>query len=150
MNTVIDEMTSSLLSSTIINLSSVRNRRNAMKSSSKSLSKSFEKRQEFRRGTNERLFLQIVQSANADLIGTTVSCTALDVSPNGLRISSNQDIPTGCVIDLWVDDSTRPGKFFLSSEVRWGREKQGGNFDIGVQLLEGSATDLEEWRERQA
>ncbi len=140
-------MTSSLLLSTIISLASARNRQNAEKPT---IEGHFEQRGEVRRNNNERLFLQIVQSSHQDLVGTTLSCTALDVSPSGLRISCNQDIPMGCIIDLWVDDSARPGKFFLSGEVRWAREKQTGDFQVGVKLLEGAATDLNEWRERQS
>ena len=141
------EMTSSLLLSTIINLASARSRQDAPKPSTEGR---YDQRQEFRRESNERLFLQIVQSMNPELVGVTLSCTALDVSPGGLRISCQQEIPAGCVIDLWVDDSARPGKFFLSSEVRWAREVQAGIFQVGVQLLQGAATDLDEWRERQS
>jgi hypothetical protein len=144
---VIQEMTSTLLLSTIINLSSARKRQDASKPC---IEGRYEQRQDFRKDSNERLFLQIVQSTNPELMGVTLSCTALDVSRDGLGISCHQEIPVGCVIDLWVDDSARPGKFFLSSEVRWSREVQAGNFHVGVKLLEGAATDLDEWRERQA
>ena len=109
-----------------------------------------EQRKEFRRGSNERLFLQVVQSDDKDLIGTTISCIALNVSPGGLMVTCNQRIPEGCFIDLWVDDSARPGKFFLSSQVRWACEGEPGEFQIGVALLDGAATDIEEWRARQA
>jgi hypothetical protein len=109
-----------------------------------------EQRKEFRRGSNERLFLQVVQSEDQDMVGTTISCTALNVSPSGLMVACDQRIPEGCFIDLWVDDSARPGKFFLSSEVRWAFESEPGEFRIGVALLEGAATDIEEWRARQA
>lgn len=108
-----------------------------------------EQRKEFRRESNERLFLQIVQSEDEDMVGTTISCMALNVSPGGLMVACDQRIPEGCFIDLWVDDSARPGKFFLSSEVRWETENEPGEYHIGVALLDGAATDIEEWRERQ-
>ena len=73
----------------------------------------------------------------------------MDVSGNGLKIESAQALPTGCVLDLWVDDTAQPGKFFLSSEVRWSREGSGG-FMTGLELLDGAATDINIWRERQA
>jgi hypothetical protein len=109
-----------------------------------------EQRKEFRRESNERLFLQVVQSDDQDIVGTTISCMALNVSPGGLMVACDQRIPEGCFIDLWVDDSARPGKFFLSSEVRWESENEPGEFQIGVALLDGAATDIEEWRERQS
>ncbi len=108
-----------------------------------------EQRKEFRRDSNERLFLQVVQSEDQEMVGTTISCKALNVSPSGLMVACDQRIPQGCFIDLWVDDSARPGKFFLSSEVRWETENQPGEYRIGVELLNGAATDIEEWRERQ-
>ena len=140
-------MTSSLLLSTIISLSNARNRQNVDKPT---VDGRYEQRQEFRHDSSERLFLQVVQSTNPDLVGITLSCTTLDISRGGLKISCDQEMPVGCVIDLWVDDSARPGKFFLSSEVRWTREKQAGDFHVGVKLLEGAATDIEEWRVRQS
>jgi hypothetical protein len=140
-------MTNSLLLSTIISLSNARNRQGVEKPTANGR---YEQRQEIRHDSGERLFLQVVQSTNPDLVGITLSCTTLDVSTGGIKISCSQEIPVGCVIDLWVDDSTRPGKFFLSSEVRWAREKQLGNFHVGVKLLEGAATDIEEWRSRQS
>lgn len=108
-----------------------------------------EQRKEFRRESNERLFLQVVQCEDQAMVGTTISCTALNVSASGLMVSCDQRIPVGCFIDLWVDDSSRPGKFFLSSEVLWEMEIQPGDYTIGVELLNGAATDIEEWRERQ-
>jgi hypothetical protein len=48
-----------------------------------------------------------------------------------------------------VDDNSRAGKFFLSSEVRWVNEAETGEYEVGVALLDGAATDIEEWRERQ-
>ena len=109
-----------------------------------------EQRKEFRRESSERLFLQVVQADDQDMVGTTISCMALNVSPGGLMVACDQRIPPGCFIDLWVDDSARPGKFFLSSEVRWETENEPGEYQIGVALLDGAATDIEEWRERQS
>ena len=104
-----------------------------------------ENRREIRRASSERLFAQVVQSNDNDLVGTTLSCEAIDVSANGLKIAADRTLPVGCVLDLWVDDSRKPGKFFLSSDVRWSGEN-----GFGVQLHNGSATDIEAWRKRYA
>ena len=106
-----------------------------------------EQRKEFRKASDERLFLQIVNSDNRDVIGTTISCRALDVSANGLKIASEQQIPEGAAIDLWVDDSLNSGKYFLSSEVRWSEPMDNG-FHVGLLLRESSATDIQAWRSR--
>ncbi len=138
-------MTTSLLMSKIVNLSDLRRAR-ARNGGDKTESKGPEQRREYRRISRDRLFLQVIDSDNRDLIGTTISGHALDVSANGLRMQSDVQVPVGSKLDLWVDISSRPGKFFLTSEVRWNSEETLGEFHLGVQLIEGPATDIEEWR----
>ena len=109
-----------------------------------------ERRRESRRLSSERLFAQVVQSNEQDLVGITLSCRAVDVSANGLQILAERAVPAGCVLDLWVDDSRKPGKFFLSSDVRWVGDQRYDGWVMGVQLHNGQATDIEAWRKRNA
>lgn len=102
-------------------------------------------RRDTRRASSERLFAQVVQSNDIDLVGTTLSCEAIDISANGLKITADRTLPVDCVLDLWVDDSRKPGKFSLSIDVRWSGENE-----FGVQLHNGSATDIDAWRKRYA
>lgn len=142
-------MTSSVVFSKIFSLVNAWNNRPALAVDS-GADQGHEQRREFRRESNERLFLQIVQAKELDMIGTTISCKALNVSASGMMVACDQAIPAGSFIDLWVDDSERAGKFFLSSEVKWASENQPGEYQIGVLLLDGAATDIAEWRERQS
>lgn len=96
--------------------------------------------------STERLFVQIVACDDHDLIGTTVSCNALDVSASGLAIETGSNIPDGCRLDIWVDIASRPGKFFLSSDVVWSQTSSDGLCQLGVVLREGATTDIDEWR----
>ncbi|MEX0941877.1 MAG: PilZ domain-containing protein, partial [Pseudomonadales bacterium] len=98
-----------------------------------------EKRRDDRRTSNDRLFIQIVSSDDPDLMGTTISCEAVDVSASGLRIATRIEIPAGCQLDVWIDDSAGPGKYFLSSDVRWSR-RAGDLYQAGLELHDGSAT----------
>ena len=139
-------MTTSLLLSKITGISSA-GKRPTVPPGASSSNGQHEKRSEFRCGSNERLFFQVVHSEDKDLIGTTLSSNVLNSSANDLKAVSEKNIPAGCVVDLWVDDSARPGKFFLSSEVRWVLEDESGAFSFGVELLDGAATDIAEWRE---
>lgn len=140
-------MTTSLLMSKIVDISSARRRRDKRETS---MSKSdYEKRKEYRRNSSDRLFVQIVRSHEQDLVGTTLSCVALDVSASGLRIQAASLIPAGAQLDLWVDNSAGPGKFFLSSDVRWAKITKIG-CEAGVELHDGAATDIAEWRQLQA
>jgi len=107
--------------------------------------------------SDDRLFTQVVLSAdNPDLIGTTLSCTAVNLSVGGIQFRTSSPVPPGSLLDLWVDVSSRPGKFFLAGEVRWSRPSGTINANgqdewfIGVQLKAGAATDISDWRDYHA
>lgn len=139
-------MATSLLMSKIIDLADARRNRPVTRVETAPRF-DHESRKENRKSTTERLFLQVVECpADPELVGTTLSCRSVDVSCGGLRIESNSYIPEGCQLDLWVDNSARPGKFFLTSHVRWLRTVD-GQYEIGVALHNGSATDIEDWRQ---
>lgn len=135
----------SLLMSKIIDISAARRRRERRREVN-GMNRT-EKRREFRRSSNDNLFVQIVSAPNSSLVGQTIACLALDVSPNGLRIQSEIPIPDGSRLDLWVDNSNGPGKFFLSSTVRWSTEV-GERHEAGLELHGGAATDIELWRQQ--
>lgn len=108
-----------------------------------------EKRRHKRARSNDRLFAQIVACADRpNLVGSTISCSTVDVSAGGMRIRSYEYIPKGSQLDLWVDINSRPGKFFLSSDVQWIAASNDSHYSyqMGVKLREGPATDIEEWR----
>ncbi len=107
--------------------------------------------------SDDRLFTQVVLSADEpDLVGTTLSCTAVNLSVGGIQFRTNEPVPTGALLDLWVDVSNRPGKFFLAGEVRWSRPTDETDTNgeqqwfIGVQLKSGAATDIVDWRDYHA
>lgn len=104
--------------------------------------------------SDDRLFTQVVLSAeNPDLVGTTLACTAVNLSVGGIQFRTHAPVPEGSLLDLWVDVSSRPGKFFLAGEVRWNRltgdtnERGEDEWLIGVQLKSGAATDIVDWRD---
>ncbi len=105
-----------------------------------------ERRIETRMASTERLFVQVTASAEKDLVGATFSCSALDVSAGGLRIVSEAPIPEGSKLDLWVDSTRRPGKYFLTSDVRWSEAVVNGDCFMGIELLESPTTDIDQWR----
>lgn len=140
-------MTAALLMSKIVNFNDTKqkkvyNRNSRMKASST------DKRQYRRISSNDRLFAQIVAcEEQPDLVGATISCIALEVSAHGIKIKSYEYIPKGSQLDLWVDINSRPGKFFLTSDVRWVTKNTDAlyTYQLGVELHEGAATDFEEW-----
>ena len=113
-----------------------------------------DKRMHPRLDSDDRLFTQVVLAADdPELVGTTLSCTAVNMSMGGIQFKTAQPVPVGTLLDLWVDVSSRPGKFFLAGEVRWSRptiEQDENGLElhfVGVQLKSGSATDIIDWRD---
>lgn len=118
--------------------------------------RSLDKRMHPRLETDDRLFTQVVLATeDPDLVGTTLSCTAINMSVGGIQFATSEPLPIGALLDLWVDISTRPGKFFLAGEVRWARPGEPDEdgepvWHVGVQLKSGAATDILDWREYHA
>jgi len=111
-----------------------------------------DKRMHPRQESDDRLFVQVVLSAaDPELVGTTLSCHAINLSVGGIQFKTDAAIPSGALLDLWVDIRSRPGKFFLAGEVRWARpmdEHDGtDSWLVGVQLKSGAATDILDWRD---
>ncbi|MBV1877379.1 MAG: PilZ domain-containing protein [Pseudomonadales bacterium] len=105
-----------------------------------------DRREQNRRQTERRLFIQIVSCNDQSLIGTTCACQAVDSSPNGLQLVCSDNIPAGSQLDLWVDIASKPGKYFLTSEVLWSQRTENGRCNIGVLLQNAAATDIDNWR----
>ena len=137
-------MATSMLMSKIISLSEARN--SLKTSGGKVMGQAAERRVEPREHSTERLFVQVTASDDQHLVGATFSCYALDVSPSGLRIISEAPIPEGSKLDIWVDSSLRPGKYFLTSDVRWSDSSNEGDCQIGIELKESPTTDFDQWR----
>lgn len=116
-------------------------------------SRSIDKRMHPRLDSNDRLFAQVVLSSeNPAMVGLTLACRAVNFSLGGLQFTCAESLPPGTLLDLWIDAANRPGKFFLSGEVRWSRFHGVGAHDeqawsIGVQLRASAATDYQLWRD---
>jgi len=105
---------------------------------------SSDKRMHPRMDIDDRLFSQVVLSEDKpDMVGSTISCTAVNLSVGGIQFRTNAPVPTGSLLDLWVDVSPRPGRFFLAGEVRWSRPTGEDDVNgteqwfVGVQLKSG-------------
>jgi Tfp pilus assembly protein PilZ len=112
------------------------------------MSNTKERRQHNRQPRDERVVVQIVSSTRDTLPpGTVVRCSTKDVSAQGLRIQLDQRVPEGFQVELWIEISKHPTKFYLAGEVKWCREvEEGKRYLVGVKLSEGKTEDLELWR----
>lgn len=108
-----------------------------------------ERRQHARQPRDERVVVQIVSSTRDTLPpGTVVRCSTKDVSAEGLRIQLDQQVPEGFLLELWVEISNHPGKFYLAGEVKWCQTlEEGKRYMLGVALSQGETGDLEKWQE---
>ena len=70
-------------------------------------------RSEIRAVSGKRVFVQITQSTEKDLMGKTMACKTVDASAHGIKFLAEDFTPVGCLLDLWVDDLSRRGKYFL-------------------------------------
>ena len=106
-----------------------------------------ERRQHTRHLRDERVVVQVVSSTRDTLPpGTVVRCSTKDVSRRGLRIQLDQRVPEGFHLELWVEISSQPTKFYLSGEVKWCQEvEEGKRYMVGVELKEDKTEDLEKW-----
>ena len=113
------------------------------------MSKNQDRRQHSRQTRDERVVVQIVSSTRDTLPpGTVVRCSTKDVSANGLRIQLDQSVPEGFLLELWVEVSNHPTKFYLAGEVKWCQElDEGKRYLVGVELKETDTEDFKQWQE---
>ena len=112
------------------------------------MSENKDRRKHSRQSRDERVVVQIVSSTRDTLPpGTVVRCSTKDVSAQGLRIQLDQKVPEGFLVELWVEISNHPNKFYLAGEVKWCQElDEGKRYLVGVQLSEGKTEDLDLWQ----
>ncbi|NCF25733.1 MAG: hypothetical protein GWP69_00030 [Gammaproteobacteria bacterium] len=112
------------------------------------MSKNQDRRQHSRQTRDERVVVQIVSSTRDTLPpGTVVRCSTKDVSANGLRIQLDQSVQEGFLLELWVEVSNHPTKFYLAGEVKWCQElDEGKRYLVGVELKETDTEDFKQWQ----
>lgn len=105
-----------------------------------------ERRTARRRSRDERLLVQIVSAVGApELAGATLPSRTCDVSAGGLGLWLGQPLAPGVRIELWVNVSGVPGKFFLCGEVRWSRAVAPDHLH-GIELMPVPGDDLARWQ----
>lgn len=105
-----------------------------------------ERRTTRRRSRDEQLLVQIVSAAGApELAGATLPSRTCDVSSGGLGLWLDRQLTPGVRLELWVNVSGVPGKFFLCGEIRWSRAVP-PDFLHGIQLVPAPGDDLARWQ----
>lgn len=105
-----------------------------------------ERRYNRRRSRDERLLIQIVSAdAAPELAGATLPARTCDVSSGGLGLWLERELAVGARLELWVNVTSVPGKFFLCGEVRWSRYVT-PDYLHGIQLMSVPGDDLARWQ----
>lgn len=107
---------------------------------------SAERRYDRRRSRDERLLIQIVSAdAAPELAGATLPARTCDVSAAGIGLWLDRELAVGARLELWVNVTSVPGKFFLCGEVRWSRHVT-PDYLHGIQLTPVPGDDLARWQ----
>jgi len=94
----------------------------------------------------DKLFVQVILcSSRPDLVGRTWSCRAVATEHHALEFLCERPLPTDALVDLWVDLSERPGRFFLSGFVHGSAHTDEDRHRVRVLLEGGAATDIDAW-----
>ncbi len=65
----------------------------------------------------------------------------------GIQIEVDQQVPEGFLLELWVEVSNHPTKFYLAGEVKWCQAlDQGKRYLVGVELKKGETEDFTLWQ----
>ncbi len=105
-------------------------------------------RRHVRQPRDERVVLQIVSSTHDTLPqGTVVRCSTKDVSPQGIKIQLDRQLPEGCLLELCVEFLNHPGIIFLAGEVKWCKALDESKRNlIGVELKERQTDNFNLWQ----
>lgn len=99
---------------------------------------------------DDQLFIQILTaSENTQLVGSTLSCSTLDISRQGIRLGVDYEAPVGSEIELWIDVKGNAEKYFLNGCIKWCYEldSDSAEFELGIELVDKVLTDYSIWQE---
>lgn len=107
-----------------------------------------DQRHESRRRASNRMLVQIVECEDSQKKGHTLSAKAQNLSSQGIQFDSELAIPAGSKVDIWVQNESSAGSYFLCGLIIWSQadEDRVGQYKAGVKLLARDWTDIKAWR----
>ncbi|NVJ51361.1 MAG: PilZ domain-containing protein [Gammaproteobacteria bacterium] len=107
-----------------------------------------ELRGESRVERQETVFIEVLASSANEDNGLVVKCSTADISPGGLKVTSNYPIDVGAFLELLIDFDQESLKYLLTGEVKWCRQIDSvPTYHCGFELLEAEHSDIKLWRE---
>ncbi len=76
-----------------------------------------------------------------------VQTKTLDVSSTGLKVQTDQFLPSGYIFDICIQLKDYPKKFLLTAEIKWCRKitDDVDNFHAGLEVQKALGTDYRHW-----
>ncbi len=111
------------------------------------MTNSSDKRQEYRLHAREVVFIEAV-SGDEDKSSCIIVSNSLDISANGLRITSSECLPVGSIHSICVQLDNPNCRLQLVIEVKWYQKLEStSEYLIGMELFESEGTDIQIWKE---
>ena len=106
-----------------------------------------ENRSEPRIDHQVRFFVHVHEcDEDPDIVGTSLSCDAVDFSVHGLQLRTEYELITGTLLNITIGIGQPFAMYLLRGEVRWVRPNADEIF-MGVLLRDADATDFAAWVE---
>jgi hypothetical protein len=103
-----------------------------------------EQRQEYRLPRRLTVFIELGDGDSENPI--LVASQSLDISANGLRVITDQELPEGSILRSCVHTDEK--RFVLVTDVKWCNAWHNpGEYLVGLALFESEDTDIQEWKE---
>ncbi len=94
-----------------------------------------------------RFFVHVHEcESDPDIVGTSLTCDAVDFSIHGLQLVTDFGLPIGTLLNVTIGIGQPFSMYLLRGEVRWVRQPDDEIF-MGVLLQDAEGTDLTLWVE---
>ena len=107
-------------------------------------------REHFRFPVESTVFVELISPEfGSNEAATIVKCRTLDVSREGLRVTVEQPLPVGAILQLGVELPAMADTLFLVGEVRWSHPLPGTeaqpSWSAGLAMLNADESDIDNW-----
>jgi hypothetical protein len=108
-----------------------------------------EQRREPRIPKHVRFFIHVHEcEEDPDMVGTSVTCEAVDFSIHGLQFKTDAQLYRGSLLDITIGIGAPFGMYLLRGEIRWVKQEEDeDDFYMGILLLDEEHMDLDKWVE---
>ena len=104
-----------------------------------------DKRSEERVESHIRFFIHVAECAtDPTLVGTSLTCIGVDMSPHGLQLKAEQAFPVDTILSITIGIGDPFAMYLLAGVIRWSRSSGGGSY-MGILLQDKEGTDYDVW-----